>query len=192
MFINNHAHLIVVILLLLTIFLVPLKYLIKGNDVGIEFDVPVNAVHLIFRQLLVLVSVPVFPMAPVLALLMSLVLTNCSAALVLGILPATRRPLPFGAGPVFYKRVMLLALVFAIVPVAYFAGSRTPGPCGPYRGQPHIFHIVTDVVHTLPTWLQEICYFVASVCFLVLKGGFCSLSRSANGDLTIRFSVFVE
>jgi hypothetical protein len=150
-------------MLLLKIFAVPVFYLARGSDDGIVFDVPINAAHLLFRELLVLIALPVFPLAPALALVISLVLTNCTAALLLGILPAPRRPLPFGAGPVFYKRVLLGALVFAVVPTAYFAASRTPGPCGPYRGREHMFNVVTEVVNTLPDWIQGVCYFIASV-----------------------------
>jgi hypothetical protein len=150
---------------MLGVFQAPVMYLLRGTDDGVAYNVPTNAVGLLFRELLVLVSLPVFPLAPALALLMSVVTTNSTAAMILGILPSSRRAVPFGAGPVFFKRVMLVALVFAVVPTAYFAAVRTPGPCGPYRGQPHMFHVVTGVVNTLPAWLRGTCYYIASAGF---------------------------
>ncbi len=73
---------------------------------------------------------------------------------------------------VFFDRppgaqVLLLALLMAIVPVAYMAASRTPSAaCGPFAGRRHAFTIVSETVEAdFPAWLRTVLRFVATAGF---------------------------
>lgn len=132
-----------------------------------DLDLANNAIHLVYRQLLVWVSASVFPMVAAISVLVMFVLVYVKEYTLRLSSPPPKFVHPLGSGLLLFKETLLLGFLLSTVPVCWMLVQHTPGNCGPFRGRNHIFDIVVETIDRCPQEMRNVFYFVGSAGFAI-------------------------
>ncbi|XP_060112340.1 transmembrane channel-like protein 4 isoform X2 [Heteronotia binoei] len=166
-----------------------------------EFMVPANVLDLVYGQTLCWTGALFCPLLPVLNTLKYILIFYMKKLTLYANCRPAERTFRASSSNFFFLLVLLLGLTISCVPALYSMFVLSPSKaCGPFRGEPTMWNIVSNAISQLPPTAQEFLMFVGSLAFaaplflllsilmfylVVLAGSYSSMVKGLKGQLQL-------
>jgi hypothetical protein len=133
-----------------------------------EFEIPKNVLAIVYSQALCWIGSFYCPFLPAISLVKCFIFFYLKKwSLLYNMVPASR-PFRASRSGIFFMVILLITFMLCIIPVGYSVGAIEPSRgCGPFRGQPTMWGVVSTTVDQFDNFFEEIFKFLGSAAFVV-------------------------
>lgn len=140
------------------------------------FDLPQSVVDIIYSQNICWLGLFFSPIIPFMTFLKCFIFFYVKKYTVLYVCQPEERPFRTSRSNSLFMTVLLVAFIFAAVPIGYMIGNLPPSQsCGPFRsyssninGTEYVmFDTITNTIYSWPQIPQDIFYFLGTVGFFI-------------------------
>eukprot|EP00051_Salpingoeca_urceolata_P005111 m.70411 g.70411 ORF g.70411 m.70411 type:complete len:927 (+) comp14065_c0_seq1:114-2894(+) len=130
--------------------------------------VSASLMDMIYRQVLVWFGSLFSPMLPAIGVFFQVILFFANYLMLIGVGAPPRHSFVVGSGPLFYKQLIFVGFLMALVPTAWSLVERsTSTACGPFAGLDTMYSAVPVMVDSAPESLEELLSFLGTAAFVL-------------------------